>query len=113
MSTVDPQEWSFVNGLQTEFQPEIMITGITLQEIQKVVGHAIGTGPCRKADDLLLGKDLINRVQLLARRIGIGEGLETDKDFPLGGLWKKTATVFSRTETKASLWSINPSGNSG
>ena len=72
-----------MNGLEAEFDPDVMFFSIKLKKIKDGIGYTVGTGPNGKTDYIVMREGfVVNSLQMFQRRIGIGESLKIGDKFP-------------------------------
>lgn len=77
MPSIHPLQGLIVNGLSAVLDRQVGAARDFLEQIQHVVGNAIGTRPNGHGDDLRVGQcRFVNFSQPLDRRVGVGGRLE-------------------------------------
>jgi len=77
MTAIHPVERTVVDRLNAIFDGQIRAAGEFLEQIEYFVGHAVGPGADRQADDFRMGESLlVERAETLDRGVGVGRGLE-------------------------------------
>ena len=81
MAAVHPVERAVVDALQAQFQADVALPGVALQQIQHRVRHAVGPRADGQADDLRMVQGLVvEPAQALDRGVGVGGGLEVGEE---------------------------------
>ena len=77
MPAIHPVQRPIMNGLQSELDGKIGFTSQLFEQIEHVIGHAVGARADGQANDVgVIDRRLIKRPQLFHRSVGVGGRLE-------------------------------------
>ena len=82
MAPVDKCQGRIFSGLQTVFDPDLVMPGVVLEQVQYRLIHTIWAGADRQPDDIIhLQGFVIQLLQMLQRSVCVGKRLEIGNEF--------------------------------